>query len=457
MNQNGYVSRVRERLVQLTQDFPVYTRVVRGGIWKVGGTAYVSLLSVLLSALLTRYLSPAAFGEYTYTLSVVVTFSTIARMGFGDTVIREVAGALGRDDPKQARSMIQEILKWSGISLLLGALMFLLFGEDLGLSASLLGLVILWALVLSAHQLLVDVIRGFQKSQFAALLHGGRIGGPIAATIAVLLVFVVARMKDQLTLRSAVLILIAGAGVSLLISGTSLVRNVRHTLGGFSWKVRGPSLVVLGLALPVLMHSVASTVQTQSSVFVLKAFQPESDIAIFGTAQQLATFLMLQQNIVLFVLSPEIASLYAGGKIRKMEQLLRRSAGLALLPTLIGYLIFIGGGKAILGLLYGEFYTVGYLPLLVLSSGYLCHVFSGSAGLTLVMTGHQLQLMKISLLAAVLSIGLAVFLVQPLGVLGVAVATTLGYILKNVMMIISVKRRVGIWTFASLWWRKSEK
>jgi O-antigen/teichoic acid export membrane protein len=457
MNQNGYFSRVRERLGQLSQDFPVYTRVVRGGIWKVGGTAYVSLLSVLLSALLTRYLSPAAFGEYTYTLSVVVTFSTIARMGFGDTVIREVAGALGRDAPEQARSMIQEILKWSGISLLLGALIFLLFGEDLGLSASLLGLVILWALVLSAHQLLVDVIRGFQKSQFAALLHGGRIGGPIAATIAVVLVFVVAQTKDQLTLRSAVLILIAGAGASLLISGTSLVHNVRHTLGGFSWKIRGPSLVVLGLALPVLMHSVASTVQTQSSVFVLKAFQPESDIAIFGTAQQLATFLMIQQNIVLFVLSPEIASLYAGGKIRKMEQLLRRSAGLALLPTLIGYLIFIGGGKAILGLLYGEFYTVGYLPLLVLSSGYLCHVFSGSAGLTLVMTGHQLQLMKISLLAAFLSVGLAVFLVQPLGVVGVAIATTLGYILKNVMMIISVKRRVGIWTFASLRWGRSEK
>jgi Na+-driven multidrug efflux pump len=73
------------------------------------------------------------------------------------------------------------------------------------------------------------------------------------------------------------------------------------------------------------------------------------------------------------------------------------------------------------------------------------------------MTGHQLQLMKISLLVAFLSVGLAVFLVQPLGVVGVAVATTLGYILKNVMMIISVKRRVGIWTFASLRWGRSEK
>jgi len=69
------------------------------------------------------------------------------------------------------------------------------------------------------------------------------------------------------------------------------------------------------------------------------------------------------------------------------------------------------------------------------------------------MSGNQLELMKISLICSVITAGAGLLLVQSFGVLGVATAASLGYIVKNIWMLLRVRKLVGIWTFASLKWK----
>jgi len=64
------------------------------------------------------------------------------------------------------------------------------------------------------------------------------------------------------------------------------------------------------------------------------------------------------------------------------------------------------------------------------------------------MTGHQRDMMNLSILAAVLGISGELLLVRPFGIVGVATATATAQIIQNALMLTFARRRVGIWTHA---------
>lgn len=446
------MSHIRNKVNALKTKYPLYARLLQGGAWKVGGTVVVSLLSVVINGLLARLLSPSDMGHYAFTLSVVTTVSLIAKIGLGSIAIREISGSIGRDDIDKAQEILQWILKWGILSIISISLIFSFKAKKIGIQHHLVLLVTGWLALLASQQILVDIIRGFKNTQVAALLHGGRIGGAIASIVVVICLYTVWKTSDNIPLKSAIYFLIAGVGIAFIITGSIVKWNIKTVLDGISFNFHLPPLKILGMTLPILIHDLSSTLLSQSSIWVLKYFQPTSEIAIYGTAQQLAAFLSIQQSIVIFVLSPEIAALYAQGEIRKLEKLQRRVATLASMPVLIAFLVLLLNGEEILELLYGNFYRLGKPVVILLATGYLGHVMAGSCGLTLMMTGHQMELMKISLISGFLTLIMAALVVWPLGLLGVAGVTSLGYIIKNIWMVITVKKRIGIWTTATLKW-----
>lgn len=443
---------ILKRLRDLKEEFPLYSRVVEGGVWKIGGMATVSILSVVINAILTRVLIPGDMGDFLYILSVVATVSMIAKIGLGETAIREIAGAISRQKYPEVSRLLQEIFIWGIVSICLSSLFFFIFGEAMGIRQGLVLLSTAWIVVLTGQKIGVDIIRGFHETRIATLLHGGRIGGPVASAVSVVLLLIVRRRFQAIELTSAIQLIMLGGFISFLVTLICMIININEKLDRFEFGFQLPSLVILGSTLPILFHSIGSSLHSQSSVWILKMFQLEREIAIFGTSQQLANLLMILQNITVFVLSPEIASLFADGKLDLLEDLQRRTAAVALIPALIGFLIFIVGGRFILDMFYGEFYQAGKPVLLILSVGYLFHVFAGACGLTLVMTGHQLKLMKITLVSAFVSFVAGVVLVTYLGLLGVALAASGGYIIKNIWMVFSVKKHVGIKTYAGFKW-----
>ena len=446
------MSVIRSKVSRLKTRFPLYARVLEGGAWKVGGTGVVTLLSVAINGLLTRLLTPNDMGYYVFALSLITTISLVAKAGLGSIVIREVSGALGNNDLEKAREVLQWIFKWGIISIVSVSLIFGLLGEKIGIPHYLVLLAVGWLIILAGQQLLVDTIRGFQNTKIAAVLHGGRIGGPIAAAISVVCFFAVWRTTGNIQVKTAISVLVVAGGIALIIAGIIVNRNVKDVLGKIKFNIHLPPLQILGMALPVLMHDLASTLLTQSSIWIVKYFRSVSEVAIYGTAQQLAAFLSIQQSIIIFVLSPEIAALHAQGELRKLEKLQRRVATLASVPILVAFLVLLIGGEEILTLLYGDFYSVGKPVVILLATGYIGHVLAGSCGLTLVMTGHQIELMRISLISSLLTLVIAFGVAGPFGLRGIAGATAFGYIVKNIWMLFVVKKRVGIWTCATLKW-----
>jgi len=429
---------------------PLYLRILKGGFWKILGTGLVSILSLIINGLLARLLTPEDMGNYSYILSLVTPISIFAGLGLGTTIIRELSGAISEEDNSKALTLIQWVIKWGLGSIILVSILMGFSGEMMGLQSDLTWLTAAWLLILAGQKLVTEIIRGLQKTNLAALFHGGRIGGAVASLITAILLYWSWISLQYIQLKSALFFLIIGGLFSFLLAAVILGKNIKKLFGKMDFSFQLPPIFILGVSLPVLIHDISTSLLSLSGIWVLKIFQPASDIAIYGTAQQLTSLLIILQNINIFVLSPEIATLFARGELKRMEKMQRRVTTLASIPMLIAFLFLLFGGEKILAFLYGDFYSIGKPVVMVLAIGIISHVLSGSCGLTLAMTGYQVDLMKISLISGLLTLILSLIMVNYFGLLGAAGAASTGYIIKNIWTLLVVKRKIGIWTCATL-------
>jgi O-antigen/teichoic acid export membrane protein len=190
-------------------------------------------------------------------------------------------------------------------------------------------------------------------------------------------------------------------------------------------------------------------------VLVLKAFVDSGTVGIYASAARLVVFVATPFVVFSGVIPPLIAELHAQQKMRQLERALRAGATLAGLPAFGVLLIFLLFGPWVLGVLYPSGYAVGAPILAILSIGRLFSIWSGSAGVTLMMTGYQRVMMWLTIVCGVVSVLLGIGVAYLLHArsysaldiaIGVACATAGTQVLQNSAQLILVRRRLGIWT-----------
>jgi O-antigen/teichoic acid export membrane protein len=136
------------------------------------------------------------------------------------------------------------------------------------------------------------------------------------------------------------------------------------------------------------------------------------------------------------------------GENKRLQRTLQITAGLAGIPAAIMLVLFMFWGKDIMEIVYGEYYRSGNVILVILSAAQLFGVWAGSCGIVLNMTGHQGTMMRISVLMGLLTILGVWLVVAKYGSTGVASVSAATTILQNLLMLIAVKKKCGLWTFA---------
>jgi O-antigen/teichoic acid export membrane protein len=154
--------------------------------------------------------------------------------------------------------------------------------------------------------------------------------------------------------------------------------------------------------------------------------------------------------ILSLVVTPLIAEMYAQRRRTELERTLRTMATLGSIPASLVLATFVLLGGPILGLVYGDYYRTGATVLALLSLGQLVNVWTGCCTTTLMMTGHQLAMMTITMVCGSLTIVAILLVVGPYGSTGVAVATAAGLGLRNILMWLGARAATGMWTHAGL-------
>jgi O-antigen/teichoic acid export membrane protein len=186
-------------------------------------------------------------------------------------------------------------------------------------------------------------------------------------------------------------------------------------------------------------------------LLILGVFEPQEEVGQYVFAARLVVFVVTPFVVFSGVIPPIIAELHAQGKMRQLERALRAGATLAGIPSFVILVIFLLFGPWVLDTVWSKPNASDATPvLIILSVGRLVAVWAGSAGVTLMMTGHQRAMMVTTLISAGVSVCAGFAGAAFYGAIGVAVATASAQILQNTMQLILVRRRLGVWTMIHL-------
>ncbi len=424
-------------------------RLISGSSWAFVGKIIAAVTGLAVSALLARLLTPKEMGAYFLTFSLVSVAALVAQLGLNQTVVRLVAESLGTGRPGRARAAIRIVFRYgAGGALVVAGLLAFGVGRWLAqhvfaspLIAGVMGLAGVWVVILALRSLLAETFRGFHDIRFATIF-----GGLVTSVLSAGLFAGLWIMQGHSQLSEVLTLSITAGGTSTIIGGVLLRWKVKYLEKGGTLK-RGE---ILSIAWPLLITNLTLFVLTQADLWIMGAFRPHEEVAIYGAAVKLVGHIAVPLIIVNSVLPPIIAEMHAQKEKKKLEKALRTAATLAGIPALIVLLVLIFWGKPILGLIYGNFYREGATVLILLSLGQFVNVWVGSCGFTLMMTGHQATMMAITVASGVLTVAGGIWLVRDYGAIGVASASGVTMILQNIVMLWFVKKRVGVWTHAQL-------
>jgi O-antigen/teichoic acid export membrane protein len=429
----------------------VRRRLLSGSAWALAGRLTMALTGLLGNALLARLLSPEDLGVYFLAYSMVWLGGILGSLGLNQAAVRFVAESLALGEFRRARGAVISTLALGLVAAAGVALVYLLLGGFVGENlfqspalSAVAGLVAGWTVAASLQNLFSETFRGFGDIRLAAVF-----GGPLPGVLLVVSLIAVLLISGRASL-SLVMLIAAGTGLaSALFAGWMLRRKVGSLPGGGS---RLPPSVpeLLRVSWPLAINGAALFALTQVDIWVLGAFRPGEEVAVYGTAARLVFLVAVPLLVVNAVVPPLIAGMNVQGRTEELERAVRAAATLAGIPAMLalsGFVLFSG---PVLELVYGDYYRAGAVVLILLSVGKVINVWAGSCGIVLTMTGHQAALLGITLLSGLLTVSGAAWAVQDYGAEGVAVVTSSALALQNLLMLIYARRRVGIWTHATL-------
>jgi O-antigen/teichoic acid export membrane protein len=187
-------------------------------------------------------------------------------------------------------------------------------------------------------------------------------------------------------------------------------------------------------------------VRTNGDVWILGAFLPQGELALYGAANRLVTMVTMPMAIVTAIAPPLIAEMYSQGRREDLEHALRGMATLTGIPAWLASIACIFFAGPILGVVYGDYYREGAMVLALLSIGLLVSVCAGSCGIVLAYTGHQKMLMMITIVTSAATLIAMLATVEPYGIVGVAASRMAGQVLQNGIVLLVVKQKTGMWT-----------
>lgn len=415
---------------------------------------------LLCNVLLARLLSPQDFGTYLLIVSMVSVGAVTGCLGLNNAAVRFVAESMGLGETGRARRVVGTVMVLGTLGALgVGLAYYLVAGELVGryfgapALATVAGLIAGWIAVSVLQDLMAETFRGFHDIRLTALFGSLAVGNSSGLLMRALFMASLLALwfgRGHADLTTVVLIVLGAGSVSALLSGLVLYAKTAALAAPPGEKrpiVRTGQ--VLRVSTPLMVSSLTAFVLVQSDLWIIAAFRSPEEVALYGAASRFMVLVTMPLMIVNAVLPPVIAELHARGERARLEATVRPIATLTSVPALLTLAVFAVAGGPILGLLYGGFYAGGGLVLAVLSLGKLAAVLAGSCGLTLQMTGHQTHMMWISILSGAFFVAGAVWAVQAFGTLGVAGMAAVSIALQNLVVVLVVRAKLGIWTHAS--------
>ncbi|WFB36493.1 flippase [Kiritimatiellota bacterium B12222] len=407
------------------------------------GIGFIRSLAILAglvtSILLARTLSPETFGQYAFAMAFLPILTLPVAGGLPSLLTREIAGYVHNQEWSLYKGLVNSAHFFVFI---LSLVVFICFGLIVRIIPpeekwTLVGIIVVLMPIQGLNSIRNGIIKGLGYPAYA------EVPMQVIHPILVLTSCVILAYLYNLTSVTAIWTQVLAGSISLLFASYAYRYFRPKELKIFQphYRIKEWAIALSPLTLIVLVN----TFNTRIGIIMLGILGTDEAVAALRVGESSARFVGLPIVLVNAVISPHIVRLTKIGNTRSLQQLSRKSARGALIIALPFALILGFFGKPLILHIFGQEYVeVAYLPLLFLTFSQLFSVFCGSVGQLLSMSGNEKETLKGQIFSLGLNI-LTCFLLIPIyGAPGAAIGTSVGIISWNILLGISVHKKLKI-------------
>jgi O-antigen/teichoic acid export membrane protein len=394
-------------------------------------------LSYAANILLSRLLGLQAYGEYVIALSWALVLVLPAKAGFDNSTLRYSTIYLERRDFAALRGFVRFATATVCVVSMLMGILILAAGTKLipvdRQTQAWTALLILPLALLGLYSVVLRTAGRIFAAQFyeqmlrPALIIVGLIAGLLAG------------FRYSTVSAMGLTTLAAFAALSGLLLETR--RMIRSSASPGARYDQWRQWVMVSV--PMLMLGVVQELMNQVDIILLGQIADARQAALFAASWRLASLVPFALVALATMAGPLIAAAYERGATDELHRVSGVVARAGFAFSLIGALALYLLGRPLLGL-FGPGFVAAHGVLAVLLVGGVINAFTGVVAYFTVLTGRERQALVIFAGALVVSIALNLVLIPRLGALGAAVASSSATAAWNLVMLVYVRRTIGI-------------
>jgi len=421
---------------------PLLLEMVRGAglvfILKMSGVGITFVTGILIA----RLLGTGGFGVFSLAMTCTTIIAVVARLGIDNAVVRTTSSYLARGDDGAAAGTYKAAIRLTvPVSAVASVVVFVLaptISTGLFDEPALMEPLRIAAIVLVPTTVMVTTTESLR-----ALKHPGQATFfqtvlPFLVILAVLLVlpvFIAAPAPSTI-----VSVHVAGVGVTAFLAWLAWQK---HTRDRAVPRRRVPVSPLLSQAVPLLSIMLVSLTITSVDIFMLGIWVDAENVGLYSAAARISNLMILLLTAINTVAGPKFSELHTQGRMPQLSHLARSCALVSTILVLPVYVLFVAFPGTIMGL-FGPGFEASSVLLVILATGQLVNVATGSVGVMLIMTGHEHSMRSATVAAGVLNIVLNAMLIPFWGTVGAATATAISVTTLNIACLVLVYRKLSI-------------
>ena len=404
-----------------------------GGILFLG-LATEMLISLFSKVIIARYLGKVDYGGIALGVTVVAMVSTLVLAGIHTGVARFLPRF---DDSNDRKGIIWSALLIVGGLSIVAALILLVFADLIAKrvfdDASLAPIFVVFAVAIPLSALMrlaIGVSQGYQVTFLKVLTRN--VSFPIIRFLGAALVIILG--LGRLGIAGAYVVAYAvGAGFGFWYI-------VTRTDFSVSLPDRYRASTLMSFSAPLLLSAALTLALSDIDTLMLGYFSSQAKVGTYNVVYPIAVLLLAFLRSFRFLFLPKISEFDSKDNHEEMSRQYYLVTKWIFFTTSPIFAFIIVYPDQIIGFLFGMEYANGSPALIVLTVGFYVHAVLGLNGTTLTSIGRTRLILADNFVAATVNILCNLWLIPRYGFIGAAIATTVSYLMINIIYSLQLYR-----------------
>ena len=414
----------------------------------IGGTFSVNVAGLLTSFLmqlaLTRNMGEFEYGQYAYVIGWVNILSILFKAGLDIACIKHVPSYLASENGKLAIKYIHNSSKILALISISGATIFaltILFSynepQDNLKKVFYLGACLLP--IICSLQFNGAISQAFKKPVISQTIQNIYRPGTIAALVITIALITQTNLNATIAISLNIIVTL----ILLLLlkrKNNDSIKQI-NCLKNEASETQSAQIfsTIAGLFLITFFNQLIN----QTDLICVGSFLDTTQAGIYSVSSRLGSLIQFSITASNLVAAPLIAELYTKGKLKELDRIINLGSIIVLSISIPILLIIVLFGKNILGL-YGEAFTQGYYPLIVLCGARFMNALFGFSGYMLSMTNNHMLAAKILGFCAAINLVGNYYFINQYGMIGASYSSFFSAACWGIIMSFFVYRKIGI-------------